>query len=233
MIDPIEATSGPALTVLPECAPVLVVSDQLFDQKRIHRIIDSLGMETDIVDATSIETMTASLETQRFDLVVIDDSLRDGTALTALERLRASRKNRLGAALVILNDEQSGTGVEVLKQGCSDYVTHSDLCADTFAHACFNALQKSRLHKTLEAHGNGRRHMQSALEQLSGDNAKDIGPLVDLMMHRLQDTRQPGELSAEVHAQRRTDLEHARASLASLLDRAGTNKQDQKTARQT
>ncbi len=126
-LEKVHARLRPDLTVLPDFASILVVDDQRFDRTRLQRLIATLDLDTHVVEADCLETMGTMLEADRFDLILLDYNLPDGTGLQALDAVRLSPKNRNAATIMVAGDGQNEIAIEALKRGCSDYITKDDL----------------------------------------------------------------------------------------------------------
>ncbi|MBW4710336.1 response regulator [Roseobacter sp. YSTF-M11] len=217
-IGKIHAKIRPDATVLPDFASILVVDDQRFDRARLIRLIGGLEFDTHVAEADSLETMGSMLQKDKFDLILLDYNLPDGTGLQGLEAVRLDPKNRQAATIMITGDDQNEIAIEALKRGCSDYITKDDLSPAAFRRASINALQKSHLSIGIENQDSKRQKMEAVLERFSTECASEIKPVVSRMMRQMRDLREAPSLSKEQATERICRIEKSCMRLWEFLD---------------
>jgi DNA-binding response OmpR family regulator len=171
----------------PKFASILIVDDQRFDRTRLNRMCREFDFPTQVVEVDTLAAMRDKLKKERFDLVLLDYHLPDGTGLQGVDAVRADRVNSGAAVVMITGTEQTDIAVQALKLGLSDYLTKAELSQETLARAAITALQKARL-----AHGmtNGeaqRPPIHETLQSFSRECAQDIKPIVSRMMRQMRD----------------------------------------------
>ncbi|MEQ6248726.1 response regulator [Sulfitobacter sp. HNIBRBA3233] len=174
---------------LPDIARVLVVEDQRFDRMRILRMCRALDLRTELTEASTLAGMVQQLGRQRFDLVLLDYHLPDGTGLQGVEMIREDFINRHAATVMITGTTETRIAGEALKLGFSDYVTKEELSARTLRRAMISALQKSGLVTGLESTGTAMRETHATLHRFSRECAGEIKPIVSRMMRQLREIK--------------------------------------------
>ncbi|MEP2641115.1 response regulator [Roseobacter sp.] len=214
----IHARIRPEATPLPTMASILVVDDQRFDRTRLKRLISGLEFDTHVAEADCLETMGTKLQQDKFDLILVDYNMPDGTGLMALDAIRLDPKNRQAATIMIAGDGQSEIAIEALKRGCSDYITKDDLSAVSFEHAVINALQKSSLSIGIEKQDVKRQQIEAVLERFSSECASEIKPVLSRLMRQMRDLREAQNLSEDQIAVRFGKIENSCMRLWDFLD---------------
>ena len=171
----------------PEFASILIVDDQRFDRARLNRMCRAFDFTTQVVEADTLAAMRDKLKKERFDLVLLDYHLTDGTGLQGVEEIRADHVNSGAAAVMITGTEQTDIAFQALKLGCSDYLTKDELSQETLARAAITALQKAQLAKNLAGRSAGRPQMHETLQSFSRECAQDIKPIVSRIMRQMRD----------------------------------------------
>ena len=102
---------------------VLLVEDDKVDQRAFRRFVSEQQLPYDLSVAGSVAEATAALEVARFDLLIVDYTLGDGTALDIL-----ALANGIPVVLV------TGTGnediaVKAMKMGAYDYLVKTHDCS--------------------------------------------------------------------------------------------------------
>lgn len=208
----------PDMVRLPEFVSILIVDDQRFDRTRLQRLISTLDFDTHVVEADSLETMGTKLQLDKFDLILLDYNLSDGTGLQALEAIRLDPKNRQAATIMIAGDGQSEIAIEALKRGCSDYITKDDLNPASLRRAAVNALQKAHLSVDVETKEAGRKEMERLLQRFSHECATEIKPVVSRMMRQLRDFRDAQARGPEAAAEQYERIEKSCMRLWDFLE---------------
>lgn len=202
----------------PEVLSCLIVDDQRFDRKRLHRLCGQLDGTVHLVEADTLESMGTALEAHVFDLILLDYNLPDGNGLQGIDAIRFSTKNRQAAVIMITGDEQSETAIESLKRGCNDYIVKDALTAESLRHATINALQKSRLRHGLETQENQRARMESVLARFSQECAHEIKPMLSRMIRQVRGLAGHDLTSKDRHLEDVSKIEHSCLRLWEFLE---------------
>ncbi|OAN80183.1 hypothetical protein A8B78_11150 [Jannaschia sp. EhC01] len=216
--DKLKVELPPEIVSLPELASILIVDDQRFDRRRLARFCRDMDFETDLFEADCLESMGTQLATHKFDLILMDYNLPDGSGLQALEGIRMSPKNRHAAVIMITGQDQSETAIEAMKRGCSDYITKNALSLETFRRAAINALQKSSLSIEVLTQERKRQQMEAVLQQFSTECAQEIKPIVSRMMRQLRDFKDAPRMSEQQMAEKYFPIEQSCMRLWDFLN---------------
>lgn len=100
-----------------------MIDDQRFDRSRLLRLINGLEFNTHVVEADCLLRMRTMLEADKFDLILVDLNLPDGTGLQAVDAIHLDPRNRQAATIMITGEGQNDVAIEALKRGCSDDIT--------------------------------------------------------------------------------------------------------------
>ena len=176
---------------LTESAPlqVLILDDERFDRHRLARFCSGLDICVAVTNASTLEDFRTKLANQRFELILLDYMLPDGTGLDAMESVRLSAANVNAATIMITGQGQDDVAAEAISYGCADYLTKDELSPNAFRRAVTNALQKSDLTTQVEAQSFARSEVEAVLEHFASSFARDIKPMVSRMLRQLRDLR--------------------------------------------
>jgi len=119
-------------------------SGSVFEVKHVHLLVEGLRL----------------LDTQRFDVILLDLGLPDSMGLQTLERVVAHTAGVPIVVLTALNDE--GLGVAALKAGAQDYLVKAQGGADLLVRAIRHAIQRHDLSVELTT---SHARQQTILEQ--------------------------------------------------------------------
>lgn len=173
------------------CLNVLILDDERFDRHRLARLCSGLDIPCEVSNAATLATFTTALEQGRFDLIILDYQLPDGTGLDALHQVRMSAQNCTAGIIMVSGQGHDDIARQAREDGCSDYLTKDELTTPTFQRAVANALQKSDLTVKLENQTFRRSEVEALLEHFSGQCARDVKPLLSRMMRQVRDLRRP------------------------------------------
>ena len=113
-------------------ARLLVLDDDRFDRKRIARWTRSIDHgAVEVVEAADLEQFAQALGETRFDLILIDYCLADGTGLDALDGVAASANNA-GAFTIVMSGQRDAAHCAAAEaRGCDRFLEKSELGATT------------------------------------------------------------------------------------------------------
>jgi DNA-binding response OmpR family regulator len=127
-------------------AKVLIVDD---DQAFCRLVVRLFARRPDILPtvAWSLADATKKLDTDAFDLVLLDLRLPDGNGLDLLAGLR--NRGSLVPVVVISGVDDSGTAARALREGADDFLFKSNLEPDEFLARVDSALRRGRAARTV------------------------------------------------------------------------------------
>ena len=196
---------------------VLVLDDEKFDRHRLARLCSALPMASTLSNARTLAEFEQHPKTGRFDLVLIDHRLPDGTGLDALKLMRMSQANVHAATIMITGHAQEETAQAALAGGCADYLTKDELSVPAFRRAVGNALDKSRLASQVVAQSYRRTGVEKVLEQFATQCARDIKPMLSRVMRQLRDLRADEGTTTETRKARYEAIEDSCTSMWEFL----------------
>ncbi len=142
---------------------LLVAGGTNVDRALICQSWDLAGMDFPAVETESRAMAIATLETDRFDAVLILASLTDGNSLSLLEALRDQPK--APAVVMLMAESNQRKGWEWLEQGAGEYLAHDEITPDLLCQKIWSAVRLTRaLH--------GGRSMNLQIEQVLEDNSR-------------------------------------------------------------
>lgn len=215
---PIQTSRDQHPTPPPEFASILVVDDQRFDRTRLTRFCRNFDFTTHVVEADTLDAMRDKLKKDRFDLVLLDYHLTDGTGLEGVDLIRADAVNHTAATVMVTGTQENDIAIKALKMGFSDYLTKDELSQETLHHAALVALEKGQ---------NARRQTPSSMEcsavdatltSFSRECAQDIKPIVSRMMRQMRELREIEKLAPEEANAKVERVEGSLRRLWSFLD---------------
>jgi DNA-binding NarL/FixJ family response regulator len=173
----------------PSLLQVLILDDERFDRHRLARLCSGLDMACEVANAVTLSEFEDLIEQHRFDLILIDYGLPDGTGMEALHMINMSAQNHTAATIMITGQDKEALAQQAIDSGCRDYLSKDDLSAPEFSRAVANALRKSKLTPALNAQTYPRADVVAIVEHLAAKSAQDIKPMVSRMMRQVRDLR--------------------------------------------
>ncbi|MDB4187821.1 response regulator [Sulfitobacter sp.] len=104
-----------------------MVDDNDFDRSRLKKLCRAFDFTTHAMEASSLRYLRDRLKKDRFDLILLDYHLNDGTGLEGVDIIRADAVNCTAATVMITGTEQNDIAVQALKLGFSDYLTKDEI----------------------------------------------------------------------------------------------------------
>ncbi len=152
-------------------ARILLVEDNLGDARLVSTLLQGSALDPiDIVHVRDLAAATATLESQRFDAIVLDLGLPDSAGLDTLQRMRLGN---VGVPLVVLSGcDDTRLRTRATELGAADFVTKDELDEFRLARCIESALARARLESEL---GDAQRNVESSDARL-----------VDLMLHAFE-----------------------------------------------
>lgn len=126
-------------------APIsaLLLDDSAFDRARIRRMAQSSGLPVTIEEAPTLSSLAEKLDTNTYDLVLIDYGLTDGDGLAALDILQADARHRSTAKIMISGNDRIDVAVSAFKRGCDDYLSKQDISRVQLEQIFRRAMQRA------------------------------------------------------------------------------------------
>jgi CheY-like chemotaxis protein len=202
----------------PQFASILIVDDQRFDRSRLKKMCSQLSFFTHIAEADSLAALRDRLRKDRFDLILLDYHLTDGTGLEGVEMIRADGVNHAAATVMVTGTEQHDIALRALKLGMSDYLTKDELSPETLCRAAITALQKSQLARAADAVRRQDGRPGDTVQGFSRDCAHAVKPIVSRMMRQMRELRSLDGASPQDTGQRMDQMEGSLRRLWAFMD---------------
>jgi CheY-like chemotaxis protein len=203
---------------IPEFASILIVDDQRFDRSQLKKLCRAFNFSTHVIEADSLMALRDKLRKDRFDLILIDYHLTDGSGLEGVEIIRADPVNCHAATVMITGTEQTEIAVQAMKVGFTDYLTKDELSAQTLTRAATSALQKSQMARGLSLQTAPPIPMNGTIQSFSRECARDIKPIVSRIMRQMRRLREFDQLEPEDAIERVEQVEGSLRRLWAFLD---------------
>jgi DNA-binding response OmpR family regulator len=101
---------------------ILIVESEFSLSEKLYRAFSSI--ETEVTNCSTMESATAILEEQVFNIAVIDTDLTDGNGYDLIYEIELGIYNSKDVqVIVILPNDSKPDGVELLERGINDYIT--------------------------------------------------------------------------------------------------------------
>lgn len=142
MLEVLQITA-PIGAAFPSRIKALVLDDSEIDRKRIRRFTEKSGLTLEFDEAPTIEAMASKLDSNVFDLILIDYHLAEGDGLEALKLIQNHHTNKSAATIMVTGQGQTQVAVSAFRQGCNDFVQKEDLTPVIMRDAVMNALQQT------------------------------------------------------------------------------------------
>lgn len=127
---------------------LLIVDDDDVDRERLRRMLSKSDIETDILEASSVEDSMAYLKDGDFDCVIVDYRLGLNSGLTLLNNIRTILEKRCAVIMVTgLGDEE--VAAQAMRLGASDYLLKNQLQSSQLIRAIISSVHRAELEKKL------------------------------------------------------------------------------------
>lgn len=211
-------SNGALSDLPPSVASILIVDDQLFDRSRLRRMCGNLGFTTHIDEAESISAMRDRLKKDRFDLILLDHHLTDGTGLECVDIIRADTVNCDAATVMVTGTKQAEVAVQAFKLGIDNYLNKEELTLENLRQATLSALKKAPYDGGIAPKTVQNTRGQDDLRSFSRGCARDIKPIVSRMMRQMRELREFDGLPPEEAALRIERVEGSMRRLWAFLE---------------
>jgi signal transduction histidine kinase len=217
---------------------ILIVEDDADDRLMLRRLLSEHAERYEIVEAQTGGEAAALSRERRFDCILLDYFLPDTTGRALLDELvRGGEDGATVAVAVLTSVEDNSVAAEVLARGAQDYLVKGTVTAHGLSRAIENAIEKSSIHRELEAKRDALELRNFQLESLRDELQQKLGELSNatrakeqflaVMSHEMRtplnailgyvDLMEMG-IGGSMPEQHRTNLERIRMGGRHLLD---------------
>lgn len=146
---------------------LLIVDDDDVDRNLMCRLINKSNHVFDIDEADSISRATEYLIENRYDCMLLDYRLPDGTGPEKITYFREAANNQYLPIIVLTGNGDEHTAIESFQVGASDYMPKEDMSTSSLFRALNNSMQKASLQQRVAEQ---RIHMIEANTILKAQN---------------------------------------------------------------
>jgi len=121
---------------------LLLVDDDDVDRMAVRRALRTAEANVEVTEADSVAAAREALGTARFDSVLVDYNLPDGSGRAVLEAARAAEGPP--SVIVLTGQGDEGLAVELMKEGARDYIPKQHLSPARLMQSLRYAVEVSR-----------------------------------------------------------------------------------------
>ncbi|WP_425101571.1 response regulator [Tropicibacter sp. S64] len=171
------ATAAPQMQYAPEQdvtepLKVLFLDDQQPDRNRLKRFCRKAGLKFQPYDAANLDEFRAILDQDVMDIVFLDYYLDMETGFDALKILTAHEEQVDAVPIMVTSVARHDIAVEVMRNGCADYLTKEELSIESVRKSIVSALERSILIAAIGQATSPRAAMRVSMTRVS----KTCGP---------------------------------------------------------
>ncbi len=123
----------------------MIIDDSREDREYLKRLLAKADRTWRFVEAESAETGVSLAREQRFDCIVLDHQLPDGSGMSLLDRLRNDLGQLEVPVLILTGMGDERLAASAIKAGAQDYIPKKELTQHLISHSIYNAVEKFRL----------------------------------------------------------------------------------------
>lgn len=103
------------------------MDDNLFDQRRIQRMIRDSRLLVTIDTVASIDALAVQLDRGNYDIALLDYTLPIGSGRDAVDLVRRHYINNTCAAVMVAGDDAPDRGAVEMRRACDFFISKDDL----------------------------------------------------------------------------------------------------------
>ena len=148
-----------------ETLRLLVVDDDEVDRMAVRRALRSADTEVEVREAEDVASAREALGSERFDGVLVDYNLPDGSGRLVLEAAKAAIDPP--PVIVLTGQGDEGLAVELMKEGARDYIPKQNLSPARLAQSVRYAVQVSRAEREARRGRRAQQFLADVSQQLA------------------------------------------------------------------
>jgi len=148
-----------------ETLRLLVVDDDEVDRLAVRRALSSVETEVEVREAEDVASARSALSSERFDGVLVDYNLPDGSGRAVLEAAKGAFDPPPVIMLTGQGDE--GLAVELMKEGARDYIPKQNLSPARLAQSVRYAVEVSRAEREARRGRRAQQFLADVSQQLA------------------------------------------------------------------
>lgn len=163
---------------------VLFLDDMQPDRNRLKRYCRKAGLKFEAYDAANLEEFRAVLDRDAMDIVFLDYYLDMDTGFDALKILTAHEDQVDAVPIMVTSVARHDIAVEVMRNGCADYLTKEELSVENVRKSIVSALERSILIAAIGQASSPRAAMRVSMTRVSRTCGPEIrGVLAATLRH--------------------------------------------------
>ncbi len=157
----------------PETFKILLVEDNPGDARLIQEYLKDAGMfRAHLTHAERLSDAQRMLETDRFEVVLLDLSLPDSKGLDTVVRAMEHARGVPVVVLTGLNDEE--LALRALQEGAQDYLVKGRMDGSSVSRAVRYAIERARRERADVLRNSQTRHLWGSLIRILGPGASAV-----------------------------------------------------------
>lgn len=141
---------------LPREIRCLLLDDNAFDRARIRRMSKQTNLSIFLDEVDSIGRLVKAIESETYDVILIDYLLPVGNGMAALNQIMQSSQNQDAGKIMITGFGAEKTAQEAMQAGCHDFLVKEEMSVEVLRNAMMTALTNAKCDKALAAHSIAR-----------------------------------------------------------------------------
>lgn len=128
---------------------ILLIDDDEVDRLAVRRVLKKTDLSVTITESEDGKSAIATLQNQKFDLILLDYRLPDSSGLELINQIKKSLS--IDSPLIVLTGQgDEFIAVEIMKAGAADYLNKSKIESANLLKAITNALRLYQAEKAVE-----------------------------------------------------------------------------------
>ena len=125
-------------------ANILSLDDSVFDRARLRRALQSARIRCRIQEVESLHAAEAALNSNEFDLAILDYDLPDGTGHDMIKLLQHCPLNSQASVMMITGNQSTRIAKTSLEMGCLACISKEKITPQDLKFAVVEAMYRSR-----------------------------------------------------------------------------------------
>ncbi|WP_136439962.1 response regulator [Pacificoceanicola onchidii] len=196
---------------------VLFLDDQGPDRNRLKRLCRKAGLKFQPYEAANLEEFRVILDEGAMDIVFLDYYLDMETGFDALKILTAHEDQVDAVPIMVTSVARHDIAVEVMRNGCADYLTKEELSIESVRKSIVSALERSILIAAIGQATSPRAAMRVSMSRLSQTCGPEIRAVLAATLRHVRGLRRAAGGQPAVHANL-TALEKSCGDINMFLD---------------
>ena len=124
---------------------LLIDDDDVFLHLCKRYLRSDTTMRHKIVSVTTIMEALLAIRHEKFDCIVVDYCLSDGSGTEAIKQLRDIQQQKMPSSIVMTGQSGEQAAIDAMRSGANDFIYKGSLNKSSLCRAVNNAVEKTRL----------------------------------------------------------------------------------------